>query len=198
MFLSAAGTRGCIPYRTSTDKRKGRPCRHVTCWISAHVRVCLGLSVLFLKDDTLAALTGPAEAQSSLISNAYERTSSAVRNSEEGRISGLGEPSVIIWLSAESLSEQQFILRIQARSPSVILPRSNVACHSHSSLWQPVDSCTLVDWLSSPVTCLSVRLAVYLQNVQLSPSPEEERLYRASGFVSVSTRVVFLWVNFKV
>lgn len=127
MFLSASGTRGCIPYWTSTDKRKGRPCRHVTCWISARVCVCLGLcQSFFFKDDTLAALTGPAEAQSSLISNAYERTSSAVRNSEEGRFSCLGEPSVIIWLSAESLSEQQFILRIHARSPSLILPTSNV------------------------------------------------------------------------
>lgn len=164
---------------------------HVDMWLVEYQLACVSAWVcvspfFFLKDDTLAALTGPAEAQSSLISNAYERASSAVRNSEEGRFSGRGEPSVIIWLSAES--EQQFILRIQAQSPSVTLPGSSVACRSHSSLWQPVDSCKLVDWLSSPVACPSIRLAVYLQNVQLSPSPEEERLYGASGLIFVSTR----------
>lgn len=60
---------------------------HVDMWLVEYQLVCVCLlgfvSVLFFKDDTLAALTGPAEAQSSLLSNAYERTSSAVRNSEK-------------------------------------------------------------------------------------------------------------------
>lgn len=38
--------------------------------------------------------------------------------------------------------------------------KSNFACRSHSSLWQLLDSCTLIDWLSCLVTCLPVCLPV--------------------------------------
>lgn len=55
----------------------------------------------------------------------------AVRRGEEGSLSGPREASVLVRLSAESLSEQQFILHGETPSLSVILPKSNFACRSH-------------------------------------------------------------------
>lgn len=89
-----------------------------------------------------------------------EHTSGAAWNSEGGLFRGLCEASVLIWLSAESLSEQHFILRRERLSLSVILPKSNFPAtrihlfgswltpgHPNTDLaaWSPV-------WLSAECT----------------------------------------------
>lgn len=68
-----------------------------------------------------------------------ERRTSA--RGEEGSLSGPREASVLVRLSAESLSEQRFIVRRETPSLSVILPKPDFARRSHSSRWQLLDSC---------------------------------------------------------